>query len=336
MPESRLLVDTRWDRMGGIGRFSREVRKRLYLPWTPLGGQGSPASPLEIFNPHRLFASRTDIIFSPGYSAGPTHAKQLLTLHDLMHIGIEGSRAKREYYEHIVRPVIEKAGVVLTVSETMRYQLIDWVANDKVRVVNVGNGIDFPKQPRDERIPYPSYLLYVGNMKAHKNFSLVLQIAERMSEYDLVVVTSDGDKANRMIADSKLMRVHRLSGVSDAELGCLYRGASALLMPSLSEGFGLPAAEALHFGTTPVVWSGCDALVEVTAGMSVQVSDIGDLGEWVRAVEAAVATVPSEAALAAWRARYDWSLVAARVAEEIKRLDNHEPINPNIRKVSAL
>ena len=54
----------------------------------------------------------------------------------------------------------------------------------------------------------------------------------------------------------------KLGGVSDLELQRLYRGATALVFPSLEEGFGLPILEAMHAGT-PVMTSDVSAMPEV-------------------------------------------------------------------------
>ena len=60
--------------------------------------------------------------------------------------------------------------------------------------------------------------------------------------------------------------------VSDAELGALYRGASAFVLPSLFEGFGMPAVEALAMGA-PTLVSDLPVLREVTFGTAQFVAD---------------------------------------------------------------
>jgi len=67
-----------------------------------------------------------------------------------------------------------------------------------------------------------------------------------------------------------LKRIVFLSYVDDDELASLYKGAELLLSPSLYEGFGLPALEAMACGT-PVVASNRAAIPEVTAGAALLV-----------------------------------------------------------------
>jgi glycosyltransferase involved in cell wall biosynthesis len=60
--------------------------------------------------------------------------------------------------------------------------------------------------------------------------------------------------------------------VSDAELGALYRGASAFILPSLFEGFGMPPVEAMALGT-PALVSDIPALREITLGQAFYLDD---------------------------------------------------------------
>ena len=64
--------------------------------------------------------------------------------------------------------------------------------------------------------------------------------------------------------------VHRAGRVTDDELHALYANATCLALPSLHEGFGLPALEAMAAGT-PVVAGRSGALPEVTGGAAVLV-----------------------------------------------------------------
>ena len=65
---------------------------------------------------------------------------------------------------------------------------------------------------------------------------------------------------------------------SDAQLGALYRGASTFVLPSLFEGFGMPAAEALAL-RAPVVVSDLPVLREITRGGAHYLEDPRSVGE---------------------------------------------------------
>src|SRR5207237_8824356 len=104
-------------------------------------------------------------------------------------------------------------------------------------------------------------------------------------------------------------RVTRLGYVAEGGREDLYRSARALVMPSLDEGFGLPALEAMSAGV-PVVVSSRGSLPEVVGGAGAQV-DPSDIAALADALDRAVtddqwATQAAEAGLA--RARtFTWA-----------------------------
>jgi glycosyltransferase involved in cell wall biosynthesis len=108
--------------------------------------------------------------------------------------------------------------------------------------------------------------------------------------------------------------VRTLGRVTDPELGVLLRAASALIMPSRAEGFGLPVAEAFAAGT-PVVCSDIPALAEVAAGAALLVAP-GDADGLATALTAILTDEQLRARLIeAGRRRsiaFDWDAVAAR------------------------
>jgi glycosyltransferase involved in cell wall biosynthesis len=81
-------------------------------------------------------------------------------------------------------------------------------------------------------------------------------------------------------------RIHILHTVTDEELSDLYRGATALLFPSIYEGFGLPVLEAMACGT-PVVTTRAASLPEVGGDAALYLSSENDseLLEYMRQFE---------------------------------------------------
>jgi glycosyltransferase involved in cell wall biosynthesis len=116
------------------------------------------------------------------------------------------------------------------------------------------------------------YVLFVGSTHERKNLRALLRAyaglpEDLKSSYKLVVAGADawGGDIRETIRQCGLAGHVRQTGyVGRAELSALYRGASAFIMPSLLEGFGLPILEAMSAGV-PVLTSDCTALSE-TAG----------------------------------------------------------------------
>lgn len=277
----RFLIDDRWFGDHGIGRFAREVKMRLGL--RSLGAGGHPWSP---FDPLRLSLAmlglpRNACVFSPGYNAPIFLFRPFVfTIHDLNHLDrIENtSILKRLYYRLVIRRACRYAFRVLTVSEFSRRRIIDWAGVNPERVVNVGNGVDDAFNPRVVPYAFPHrYLLCVGSRKTHKNESRLLEAFARAQidqDIHLVLTGNADDQAKRLCERLALTgRTHFLGRVAEAELPSLYRGAVALLFPSLYEGFGLPVIEAMACGT-PVLTANTTALPEIAGNAALLVDPV--------------------------------------------------------------
>lgn len=313
--------DPRWTGAHGIGRYSAEVAARLTTPNYEIALRGRPSSPMSSMHRPKL-QEGTSAIYSPGYSPVKTSVPQVLTLHDLIHLesGDGGRRAiYRMFYDRVIRPVVRRTGVVLTVSETSARRLSTWIADDSVEIVVTGNGVSDAFTPSEEpETRGRPYVLFVGNMKSHKNFSTVLAAVGRRPEFDLVVVAADTVGVRERAATAGMSdRVTTRTGVDDPALARLYRGATATFLPSFVEGFGLPALESVSVGTPVVYWAGCDAVAEVVGGYGIAVDSATDPLQWAAALDDVSSPVLSLPAPAL--DRYSWDSVAAKVDGVLER-----------------
>jgi glycosyltransferase involved in cell wall biosynthesis len=162
---------------------------------------------------------------------------------------------------------------------------------DRVEVIHSGPGLGAGGA---EATPQAGrYLLYVGNLSAHKNLPLLVEAFGRAGADDLRLVLVGGrgeryDEVERAVADSgAAARIEIRRDVGDAELNGLYQGAIALLLPSLYEGFGFTSLEAMARGC-PVLASDIPALREVSGeGAMLVPPEDGDA--WTRAIDRIVA-----------------------------------------------
>jgi glycosyltransferase involved in cell wall biosynthesis len=169
------------------------------------------------------------------------------------------------------------------------------------------------------------YLLHVGSCIPRKNIALLLQVfaAARARDPRLQLVQVGGqwtDEHRAYLERHQLTpHVQQRRGLSREELATLYAAAAVVLVPSLSEGFGLPVIEALACGA-PVVASDIPVLREVSLE-GVQFCSLSDADDWTRAI-ATIRTNGTRAdkdARERVRARYSWRAHAQVISDEYVR-----------------
>jgi glycosyltransferase involved in cell wall biosynthesis len=294
--------DPRWSGPHGIGRFADEVVSRLPQA-TPLR-LGVPK--LSLLDPlattRAALRLREGVYFTPGFNP-PLRSSVpfVFCIHDLIHLRFAGESTplRRAYYGLVVRPAVQRAHRVLTLSRHSRDTILEWTGlpEDRVEIVGCGVSAAFrPEGPRHE--PGYPYFLHVGRRAAHKN-------VERLAA---------AHAASRCGREVRLLFTGDLT---EAQLAAHYRGAVALAFPSLYEGFGLPIAEAMACGT-PVLTSSATAIPETTGeGNALVVDPLS-----VEAIAAGLDRLAEDAALRAdlrqrglaRAAAFSWDRVAGKVA----------------------
>lgn len=189
------------------------------------------------------------------------------------------------------------------------------VARDRIDTVRGALGLDAP------------YILYVGRIQPRKNIKRLIAAFERAMErhpeapHSLVIAGGKGwlhegvfERAKR----SPLAERIRFTGhVADEYLPALMKGADALALVSLSEGFGLPVIEAMACGT-PVITSNCSSLAEV-AGDAALLVDPRDVENIAAAIGDLVARHELQEMLRAKglvrASAFSWETTARRVLD---------------------
>jgi glycosyltransferase involved in cell wall biosynthesis len=316
-----LFVDHRWNGQFGIGRYSSEVLSRLSVPAEPLKARGKPLDLRGMFAATSLTSVHS--VYSPGFNAGVTRARQVLTIHDLIHLkqpeGLGAS--KRLFYQRVLKPAVLRSGLVFTDSESSKRDIQEWLGNDRVRVVNAGCGISDSFVPEGEAVPLAAgEFIYVGNLKLHKNAEVILDALVLRPDYRVLWVTTFGGE---LLGEATKRGVERQisvkTGLSDPELAAHYRGSSGLLFPSILEGFGLPPLEALSSGA-PVAFSQvCDVVAENVGAEGIAVSEAHSAEAWADAMDQLIG-IPRDnlrSQVNELRGRFRWSDVAERVSSSL-------------------
>ena len=215
--------------------------------------------------------AQTDLFWSPHYNIPIFYrGKLLVTVHDVFHlVQPDLSLPKKLYAKGMFRAVRQKADAVVTVSEFSKGELIRLTGQGKQEVTPIHIGVDeaWFSVPDGARPYGKPYVLFVGNVKPHKNVGglvRALELAQDRIPHDLVIVGRregfiTADEAVAALAQSLGERVHFTGFVQDEPLKQWVKHADALVLPSFYEGFGLPPLEAMACG--------CPALVSNAASL---------------------------------------------------------------------
>lgn len=184
---------------------------------------------------------------------------------------------------------LRTAAAVVADSAHTADHVADLVGVDRHRIVVAYPACpDLPAPRRDRPLSDP-YVLVAGNAEPHKNVELALAAIASSGHVGrlrvIVTGTAGGDDRWRRLreqADRWAVRLETLGHVAPQILSDLYGHAEVVLFPSLAEGFGLPALEAMRAGA-PVVVTDRGALPEVVGKHAVVVAP--DVERWCTALE---------------------------------------------------
>ncbi len=199
--------------------------------------------------------ARIDLFHAPHYVVPFTSVPFVVTVHDLIHLRHPNPLA-RMYARQMIGRAVRRSRRVLTVSETVKGEIVATFGCGDDHVVVTPNGVGLPFTA-EGNVAEGRYFLYVGNDKPHKNVDVLVEAFGRIAGASLVLTGA----AFERFRDRENVVVSGF--VSDGELAALYRGAIALVTPSREEGFGLPALEAMACGCA-VITSNAPSLVEIT------------------------------------------------------------------------
>jgi alpha-1,3-rhamnosyl/mannosyltransferase len=176
------------------------------------------------------------------------------------------------------------ASMVITPSESVRRAAIERFKIAPDRIVTVPLAANEHFRPVAPVGPGTPYFLFVGTLEPRKNIARLIEAwreVRRTVNVDLVLAGRTRDDFLTPLEEPGL---RLLSEVPDQDLPRLYSGALACVYPSLYEGFGLPALEAMQCGAL-VIASRDPAIMEVTGDGAIHI-DAGDSRAFAQAMEA--------------------------------------------------
>ncbi|MEO0486558.1 MAG: glycosyltransferase family 1 protein [Pseudomonadota bacterium] len=170
-------------------------------------------------------------------------------------------------FTHDNRDVIGAADQIIANSQFTAKDIMHWAGKDMIpkpksmSVAPLIHELRAGDETQQIEIPEEPYLFMVGTMLGRKNLDIVLhamaEIARSGKAVPRLLLAGRARKRTEAFLDTPEMaqikdRVIQLGSVNQTDLCRLYESATAVVLPSFIEGWGLPAAEALWAGTIPV------------------------------------------------------------------------------------
>jgi glycosyltransferase involved in cell wall biosynthesis len=292
------------------------VKEQLVMPW--------------VFN-----KAHVDLVHIPYFNVPLLYTKPyIVTMHDLTVLHFQTGKAttlpyilyflKWIGYYLVLRIGLTRAKHIIAVSKTVRDDLQQslGIAKDKITVTY--EGVDKKLQTVTSKSTGKNtilklkepYIVYVGNAYPHKNVDVLIHA------FDAFKKTLQGKDFHLVLIGSDTMFYKRLHGlvetvsskdaiqftgaISDEMLIHAYSHAHCLVFPSLSEGFGLPALEALSLGC-PVICSDIGIFHEIL-GSSATYFDPTSPSSLVKALQGTIGKKKMPAA--DFLSQYSWNIMA--------------------------
>ena len=196
----------------------------------------------------------------------------------------------------IFEKALYQSSALITDAEFVRQELIEVFGVKPAKITAIPLGVESMFRPLDaletlsvltaHGLTHGKYFLTVGTLEPRKNLSLAIRAYSQLplivrQHYPLVVIGMKGWHASEIerlimpLAQEGFLR--ELGYVPRGDLATIMAGATALIYPSIYEGFGLPPLEAMACGT-PVICSNVSTLPEVVGDAGILIDPSDEIG----------------------------------------------------------
>jgi glycosyltransferase involved in cell wall biosynthesis len=239
--------------------------------------------------------------YSPKFSPVPT----VPTIHDIGYLQYQDQFTKKDLYQLInwTKESLKKAAHIITVSKFSQNEIIDTYNLNPQKISIAYNGVEKPpkinsknqqKILSDYSIETNNYFLYLGTLKPNKNISFLIKsfslFLKKLQDSNtskpdfpkLVIAGKKGWLFNEIFATVQQEKIKDYviftDFVNENQKWTLYQNAIATVLPSIYEGFGIPAIESMKVGT-PVIVSNIPPFKEVVGdcGLIIDPTNTNDL-----------------------------------------------------------
>lgn len=279
----RIGIDVRLQNESGVGRYIRNLVKHLSqidkkneyilldpdVMWHTFQEQ--------IVMPYIFLRRRLDLVHFPYFNVPILYpGKFVVTIHDLTISHFDTGRSstlnpllykvKRQGYRFVMWNAVKRADKIIVPTNAVKSDILHNYKIDAKRIFVIYEGIDSRlatlgckldlKIGSKLDIKTKMYFLYVGNAYPHKNLEKLLfafkKAIEQLNNRTIKLVLAGKEdffykRLKKRVKELRLWDDVIFTGyVTDRELSWLYQNALALVFPTLMEGFGLSAVEAMH------------------------------------------------------------------------------------------
>jgi glycosyltransferase involved in cell wall biosynthesis len=280
-------------------------------------------------------------------------AKNIYTIHDLVPLRLPYTTLdiKRRYYK-LVKNLARNADHIVTVSDCSKRDIVNLLDINPDKVTTTYQAVEIPEKYADKpddvvsrevegtfNLPYKGYMLFFGAIEPKKNVGRLIEayLASKIdtplvivgklawkSEQETRLMTNEVTKYLEQVNNFTVTRyrIQHIDYAPFALLVSLIKGAKAVLFPSLYEGFGLPALEAMLLGT-PVMTSTEGSMPEIVGDGAIMVDpyDVRAMSEAIRALDSDAELRGHYAAKGRSQARlFSHEVYQKRVGELYRRL----------------
>ncbi len=244
--------------------------------------------------PHLLWHQRVasdvkkeavDVYFSPSSYITPAilnkNIKSVITVHDLVAFLFPTAHNKKAVFleKLFLKKALKKSAHVTAVSTNTKRDIINKFHYDesKISTIFCSGSSAFRPLKKETLKPFAhktnlpaKFFLAVGTIEPRKNYKRLIKAFAALSKvapnYHLIIVGKNGWQFEEVYEEIRKnylgKKVHTLGYISEPSLIKLYNLATALVFPSLYEGFGIPPLEAMQCGC-PVIASNTSSIPEV-------------------------------------------------------------------------
>ena len=267
------LKDTR-----GIGRVTKEIYNSLL-------NRGRLILEGELEEGDRIVHFYSSIHWSPEVPPKPS----VVMIHDVIPL-VFPKLFPDVVHEWSVRnkKIANLSEKIVTISQTSANDIAKYLKVEPSKIDTIYNGItDFSSLEVDcFDVPCEgqSYVVYIGAVDAHKNINVVFEAMKcaEISDVHLCLIGGNEKAKADVIKLGLSERVHFLGRLSDSQMYSVLKNSSALVFPSIYEGFGLPPFEAAQMGAASICSP--QPVVKELLGDAVYYAQHDSPSEWARAI----------------------------------------------------